>query len=78
MLADAGLKVPEDISVVSIDDSELAVLGDVALTSVPHPMDKLGEKAANNLLRMIENPSYDGTYEFDAEIVCRDSVKKIV
>lgn len=78
MLADAGRKVPGDISVVSIDDSELAVLGDVALTSVPHPIDKLGEKAANNLLRMIENPSYDGTYEFDAEIVCRDSVKKLI
>lgn len=72
-----GIMVPEDISIVGIDDSDLAVLGDVAITSIPHPMDKLGEKAANNLLKMIENSSFNGTYEFDAEIVCRNSVKKL-
>lgn len=69
--------VPEDVSLVSIDDSELTVLGDVSLTSVPHPMEKLGEKAAINLLKLIENPSYNATYEFDAEIVERNSVKRI-
>ena len=72
------IKVPEDLSIVSIDDSELAVLGDIALTSIPHPMDRLGEKAAVNLLQMINNGSQEGTFEFDAEVVCRDSVKRIV
>ena len=62
------------ISLVSIDDSELALLGDVTLTSIPHPKDKLGEKAALNLLKMIQNPDYDGTYEFSADIVERESV----
>lgn len=77
ILAKEGIHVPEHISVVSIDDSELAVLGDVALTSVPHPMDRLGEKAAINLLQMIGNPSFDATYEFDAQVVVRDSVKTL-
>lgn len=77
VLAKEGIGVPEDISIVSIDDSELTVLGDVALTSIPHPMDKLGEKAALNLLQMIENPVFDATYEFDAQIMVRDSVKKL-
>lgn len=71
------IRIPEDISLVSIDDSELTVLGDISLTSVPHPMEKLGAKAALNLLKLIENPSYDANYEFDAEIVERNSVKKI-
>lgn len=71
------IRVPESLSVTGIDDSEQAVLSDVAITTVPHPMDKLGEKAAQNLLQMISDPSFDGTYEFDAEVVCRDSVKKI-
>lgn len=71
------INVPEDISVVGIDDSELAVLGDVAITSIPHPVDKLGEKAAENLLEMIADSSFDGNYEFEAEIVCRDSVRKL-
>lgn len=77
ILAKEGIHVPEHISVVSIDDSELTVLGDVALTSVPHPMDRLGEKAAINLLQMIGNPAFDATYEFDAQVVVRDSVKTL-
>ncbi|MDE7015449.1 MAG: GntR family transcriptional regulator [Kineothrix sp.] len=75
ILNSVDIRVPEDISIVSIDDSELAMLGDVALTSIPHPKDKLGEKAAHNLLKMIRNPSFDGTFEFGAEIVERESVK---
>ncbi len=75
VLAKEGIGVPGHVSVVSIDDSELTVLGDVALTSVPHPTDRLGEKAALNLLQMIENPAFDATYEFDAQVVVRDSVK---
>lgn len=77
ILEKEGLRVPDDISLASVDDSELAVLGDVALTSVPHPMEHLGEKAAENLLKMIKEPSFDATYEFDINIIQRDSVKKL-
>ena len=74
ILNSVDIRVPEDISLISIDDSELAALGDVALTSIPHPKDKLGEKAALNLLKMIHNPDYDGTFEFAAEVTERESV----
>lgn len=77
ILEQEGLYVPEDISLASVDDSELAVLGDVALTSVPHPMERLGEKAAENLLKLIKDPSFDATYEFDIHIIERGSVKTI-
>lgn len=72
-----GIRVPRDISVAGIDDSELAQLGDVPLTSVPHPMENLGGKAAENLLRMIKDPRFDGNYEFDVEVVKRASVRRI-
>lgn len=75
ILNSVDIRVPEDISLVSVDDSELTLLGDVALTSIPHPKDRLGERAALNLLKMIQEPGYDGTYEFDADIVVRDSVR---
>lgn len=77
ILKEDGIRVPEDLSIVSIDNSELTNVGDVRLTSVSHPMDRLGEKAARNLLRMIKDSSFDGTYEFDAEVVYRDSVKNM-
>ena len=72
-----GIRIPEDISLISIDDSELAELSETRLTSVRHPADRLGAKAAENLLAMIRNTSFDGTYEFEPEIVERDSVKRL-
>lgn len=77
LLHEMKLRVPEDISLVSIDNSELAVLGEVQLTSVNHPKDILGEKAAESILAMIRNPKVDGSYEFDDPIVERSSVKTI-
>lgn len=77
IMKEEGKKVPEDISIVSVDDSELAMLGDVPITSIVHPMSRLGEKAATNLISMIHNPSFDGTYEFEAAISNRDSVINI-
>jgi len=71
-----GLKIPEDLSLVSIDDSDLAVMGDVKLSSVPYPMERLGEKVAKNMLQMIQNPAFDGNYEFDVAVVERESTKQ--
>lgn len=78
ILKKQGILVPEDISLVSVDDSDLAVRGETKLSTVPHPMEKLGEKAAENLIKMIKNPAFEGTYEFDSEIVVRDSVRRLL
>ncbi len=77
VLGRIGIRVPEDLSIASIDDSELAVLGNVKLTSIPYPMERLGWKAAGNLLEMIKNPRFDGNYEFELHITERDSVREL-
>lgn len=74
LLKSENIKVPEDISIVSIDDSQLAILGEPKLTSIPHPVDLLGEKAAHNLLKLMKNPSFEADYEFRTEPVIRESV----
>lgn len=71
-----SVRVPQDISLVSVDNANLATLGEVGLTTVPHPMEQLGQKASENLLRMIHDPFFDANYEFDARIVERDSVRQ--
>ena len=71
------IQVPEDLSIIGIDNSELAELCDTPLTSISHPMEKLGTKVAENLIHLIENPSFNATYEFDSEIVTRRSVKNL-
>lgn len=78
VLRGVGIQVPGDISVVGVDDSDLSVMGNVKITSARHPMERLGMRAAENLLHMMKEPSFDGNYEFDAEIMYRDSVKKIL
>lgn len=72
-----GIRVPDDISVVGVDDANLATLGDVGITTIPHPMEQLGHKASENLLRMIRDPFFDANYEFEARIVERDSVRRL-
>lgn len=52
----AGLRVPEDVSVVGFDDSPLATATETKLTTVAHPKAQLGSAAAEALLRMIANP----------------------
>jgi len=75
LLKREGVEIPEDISIVGIDNSDLCVRGDLQLTSIQHPMEQLGRKAASNLIQMIRVPGFDGNYEFAAELVERDSVK---
>lgn len=54
-LNDAGLKVPEDISVTGYDNSYMANVNGLKLTSILHPQEKLGEMAAELMLKLIQN-----------------------
>lgn len=72
-----GIVIPDQLSMVSIDNSDLSTLAGVRITSLPHPMEALGRKVAENMIRMIENPYFDGNYLFDSDVVERDSVKII-
>ena len=53
VLADAGLRVPDDVCVVGMDDSELCALCTPTLTSVSLQAEKRGERAAQLLLRRL-------------------------
>ncbi len=51
---EAGLRVPEDVSVVGFDDIQIAVHNIPSLTTVRQPLQKMGELAARTLLNRIE------------------------
>lgn len=50
----AGLQVPEDLSMVGFDDSSLATATEVKLTTLSHPKSDLGTQAAQLLISRIE------------------------
>lgn len=76
-LSKDGKSVPEDMSIISMDDSMLASLSDVKLTSCPHPMDELGRTAAESLIKLVKDPLAKVTKEFVTKVNERDSVKRI-
>lgn len=77
LLLDRGISVPERVSVISIDDSDLTLHSEVQITSMPHPKEKLGEKAAELLLRMIDSGRKVDSFEFDTRVVERSSVRQL-
>ena len=51
---DLGLAVPRDVSVVGYDDTALAALRHISLTSVHQPRHALGERAMQVLLQAFD------------------------
>ncbi|MCI3919160.1 GntR family transcriptional regulator [Paenibacillus sp. TRM 82003] len=76
----AGLRVPDDVSVVGFDDSPLATATETKLTTIAHPKARMGEDAAALLLRMIEGRAGGGENDgrlYTPELVERESVKNL-
>jgi LacI family transcriptional regulator len=61
---EAGLRVPEDVSVVGFDDIPLSAFTNPGLTTVRQPMQTMGQIAAKTVIDQIE-----GTAEYVSEIV---------
>ena len=74
---DAGLRVPEDISVVGFDDIRIAVHNNPSLTTVRQPLQKMGEIAARTLLNRIEeHEEWVPEIAIEPEFVVRNSTAR--
>mgnify|MGYP002305056745 FL=1 len=77
-LTAAGKKVPSDVSVTGYDNSYIANNGGLQLTTIVHPQEKLGEMAAELLLKLIHCEGHrnklpeDPSKEKIKEPVCTD------
>jgi LacI family transcriptional regulator len=74
-LTQAGLQVPEDISIVGYDDVPEAEFASPPLTTVRQPMDEVGQMATRLLIQHINNPNAAPTQILlDTELIIRSSV----
>jgi LacI family transcriptional regulator len=73
---DAGLRVPEDVSVVGFDDIQIAVHTSPSLTTVRQPLQKMGEIAARTLLNRIEKGEDVPQVIIEPEFVVRKSTAR--
>ena len=77
-LKEAGLRVPEDVSVVGFDDIPGAALANPALTTVRQPLVRMGEIAAQTLVdRIEEREGYVPEIAIEPEFVVRDSTARV-
>ena len=72
VLREAGLRVPADVSVVGFDDIQSAAFQNPPLTTVRQPLRKMGQTAAEVLLRRIANSnSISSPITIQPELVVR-------
>ncbi|WP_078549972.1 GntR family transcriptional regulator [Litchfieldia alkalitelluris] len=71
VLREKNLSIPEDISIVGYDDSFLANVTEVKLSTIEHPKNEMGSKAAQMILDMIKNNS-------NGNQIKKDTVESVV
>jgi GntR family transcriptional regulator of arabinose operon len=72
-----NIKIPKDLSIVSFDDSTLAVSSDIKLTTIKHPKEDMGIRAAKCIIDMIEGRIEKPQHTYAAELIVRDSCTRV-
>ncbi len=79
-LKEAGLKVPEDVSVLGFDDIELAKIIDPALSTLRQPRYKMGYLGMEKLIDKLEGRPkevYEDDISFELELIERESTAPV-
>jgi GntR family transcriptional regulator of arabinose operon len=76
-LSEAGLKIPDDVSVIGYSDSDMARFATPALTTVRQPFYEIGRKAADLLIAQLkENKKpVEGLALLPTEFIIRESTR---
>lgn len=75
---DAGLKVPEDLSIIGFDNTPLAAYLNPPLTTIDKPLKEISKMGTELLLQQIEgNFSKTKRFEISTSLVIRESVRQL-
>jgi len=72
-----NIKVPNDISIVSFDDTEITKVLEFGLTNVPYPSTEIGEKAAAALISLMEDTHRVHREIIAPKLIVRNSTRKV-
>ncbi len=81
-LHEAGLQIPQDVSVMGFDDIQSAAFQNPSLTTVRQPLRNMGLLAAETVIRRIGNQAAQATQtgpatiQVDPELIVRESVTR--
>ena len=69
-----GIRIPQDVSVVGFDDQTYSEEFHPSLTTVRHPVEKIGRQGVKMILKLIKEPAKRNVIaEFDPELIVRES-----
>ena len=74
LLNQTDIRIPDDLEIVSFDNTSSAEIAVVPISSITHPSREIGKLAAKSILTMIENPHFKLKHIFEAQLVIRDKV----
>lgn len=69
----AGIRIPEQMSITGVDNTDLGATQTPGLTSVATPIVEIGRAAADQLVARLEQRPYDAFQELPAELIIRGS-----
>lgn len=77
-LRECGLRVPDDISLVSFDNAEVSLYTDPALTTVDFRFDKQDEVAVKYLMELIADPDMEPHHRvLMSDLIVRESTRHL-
>jgi LacI family transcriptional regulator len=76
-LREAGLRVPEDVSVIGYDDIPIARFLSPLLTTIRQPLTDMGGAAAEIALARLNGQETEVVRRFEPQLIVRESVRRI-
>lgn len=74
---DAGIAVPDDLTVVGFDDSAIATMVSPQITTVRQPIFEMTRDAADMLLRQMESGEISPAQRIDYKLIVRQSSARV-
>ena len=74
------IKIPEDLSLIGFDDSNLSRIMVPNLTSITHPKEQMGKDAANLIIKLVNNNNkFDNSDSilYEPSLVIRNSTASL-
>ncbi len=76
-LSDAGIRIPDDVSVVGFDGIDMGAFSIPSLTTIRQPFVKMAHRTTQMLFSVMSEETNHSIITMDAELVERESVKAI-
>ena len=73
-----GIRVPDELSIVGFDDSELSAIVTPALTTVRQPLAEMGRMAVSLLVRILDGQRLEALHiELKTRLIVRNSTARV-